>query len=249
MSTPSTSGQPTLLKQKIILALDVPELSEAKRLVRLLKDKVGYFKIGLELYTACGPEAIRAVQEEGGKVFLDLKFHDIPETVARAAQVACKRGVSMFNVHVAGGWEMMRKTMESCQRFSQELKAPRPLIVGVTILTSLDENNLKQIGMSSPLREQVIKLAALAKEAGLDGVVASPQEIALIRQRCGPSFLIVTPGIRPAFSPPEGDDQKRIMTPREAIAAGADFIVLGRPIRLAPDPVEAMERVMAEIRG
>lgn len=233
--------------QKIIFALDVANLMEAKRFVKLLKDKVGFFKIGLELYTAHGPEAIKVVQAEGGKVFLDLKFHDIPQTVSRAAAEAVKQGVAMLNVHVAGGLEMMQMTVESCQKIAQELHCSPPLIMGVTILTSLDEDNLTQIGLIGPLKERVVKLAQLAQKAGLNGVVASPQEISLIRQKCGPAFLILTPGIRPAFSKVEKDDQKRMMTPKEAIVGGADFIVLGRPIRMAPDPVAAMEKVIGEI--
>ncbi len=176
------------------------DLGEAKRFVNLLKDKVGFFKIGLELYTAYGPEAIKVVQAGGGKVFLDLKFHDIPQTVSRAAAEAVKQGVAMLNVHAAGGLEMMQMTVASCQKTAQELHSSPPLILGVTILTSLDEGNLSQIGLIGPLRERVVSLAELAKNAGLNGVVASPQEISLIRQKCGPSFLIVTPGIRPAFS-------------------------------------------------
>lgn len=233
--------------EKIILALDVPTLREARKLVSLLKDKVAFFKVGLELFTAYGPEAVQVVQEEGGRVFLDLKFHDIPQTVSRAAGEAVKWRVQMFNLHTAGGLEMMRQTVASCQKLSQELNYPPPFILGVTILTSLDEANLAQIGMRGPLKECVGLLAELAQEAGLDGVVASPQEISLIRQKCGSSFLIVTPGIRPAFQTIGKDDQKRVMTPQEAIAAGADFIVLGRPILLAPNPREAMERVIAEI--
>lgn len=233
--------------RKIIFALDVANLGEAKRFVKLLKDKVAFFKIGLELYTAYGPESIKVVQGEGGKVFLDLKFHDIPQTVSRAAAAAVKQGVAMLNVHAAGGLEMMQMTVESCRKTAQELHCSPPLILGVTILTSLDEGNLSQIGLSGPLKERVVSLAELAKSAGLNGVIASPQEISLIRQKCEPSFLIVTPGIRPAFSQVEKDDQKRMMTPKEAIAAGADFIVLGRPIRMAPDPVAAMEKVIAEI--
>jgi len=243
----SAALSPADVTQKIIFALDVANLMEARRFVKLLKDKVGFFKIGLELYTAYGPEALKAVQAEEGKVFLDLKFHDIPQTVSRAAAEAVKQGVAMLNVHAAGGWEMMHKTVESCQQIAQEMNCAPPLILGVTILTSLDEGNLNQIGLIGPLQERVVRLAELAKTAGLHGVVASPQEISLIRQKCGTSFVIVTPGIRPAFSQVEKDDQKRMMTPKEAIAAGADFIVLGRPIRMAPDPVAAMEKVIAEI--
>ncbi len=246
-----TNSPPTLniteITRKIILALDVAHLKEARKFVELLKGKVGFFKIGLELFAAYGPEAIKVVQENGGKVFLDLKFHDIPQTVSRAAVEAVKHGVAMLNVHTAGGWEMMQKTVESCQRVAQELHCSPPLILGVTILTSLDEGLLNQVGLVGPLQERVVRLAELAQAAGLNGVIASPQEISPIRQKCGPSFLIMTPGIRPAFSQVEKDDQRRMMTPKEAIAAGADYIVLGRPIRLAPDPVAALEKVIEEI--
>jgi orotidine-5'-phosphate decarboxylase len=236
------------VRRKIIFALDVATLEEVRRFVGLLKDRVGLFKVGLELFTAFGPEAVKAVQEEGGDVFLDLKLHDIPNTVARAAEEAVKLGVPMFNLHATGGMEMMRATAQRCRNMAEQLNRPRPIILAVTILTSLDEENLKEIGWIGPVSEHVVHLAELAQKAGIDGVVASPQEIISIRQRCGPQFIIVTPGIRPAFAAPGQDDQKRVMTAKEAITAGADYIVIGRPVRLAQDPAAAMDQVIAEIR-
>jgi len=233
--------------RRVIFALDVHNLEEARRFVRLLKDRVGLFKVGLELFTALGKEAVLAVEEEGGHVFLDLKLHDIPNTVARAAEEAVKMGVKMFNLHATGGLEMMRETAERCRKLAEKLGHPNPIILAVTILTSLDEGNLKEVGLVGPLRERVVRLAELAHRAGVDGVVASPQEIIPIRQRCGPKFIIVTPGIRPAFAEASKDDQKRVMTAKEAIIAGADYIVIGRPIRLAPDPDAAMDKLLEEI--
>jgi len=233
--------------RKVIFALDVPTLEETRRFVGLLKDRVALFKVGLELFTAFGKEAVKAVQGEGGRVFLDLKLHDIPNTVSRAAEEAVKLGVEMFNLHATGGVEMMRETAERCHKLAEKLGLPRPTILAVTVLTSLDEGNLKEIGLIGPVQERVLSLAELAQKAGIDGVVASPQEIVPIRRRCGPKFVIVTPGIRPAFAEPGRDDQKRVMTAKDAILAGADYIVIGRPIRLAPDPVAAMDKVLAEI--
>jgi len=232
---------------KIIFALDVSSLEEACRFVGLLKDRVGLFKVGLELFTAFGKEAVRAVQEAGGRVFLDLKFHDIPNTVSRAAEEACKLGVAMFNLHASGGLEMMRDTVKGCRNLADHLGRPHPILLAVTVLTSLAEENLEEIGLRGPIPERVVRLAELANRAGMNGVVASPQEIGPIRQRCGKEFLIVTPGIRPAFIKPGQDDQKRVLTAGEAIAAGADYIVVGRPVRLAPDPAAAMDRIIAEI--
>jgi orotidine-5'-phosphate decarboxylase len=245
---PAKSDGLFFLNRKVIFALDVPTLEETRRLVSLLQDRVGLFKVGLELFTAFGKEAVKTVQQEGGEVFLDLKLHDIPNTVSRAAEEAVKLGVQMFNLHATGGLEMMRETADRCKRMAQKLGRPSPKILAVTILTSLDEDNLKEVGLVGPLPERVVSLAVLAKKAGIDGVVASPQEILPIRQRCGPKFIIVTPGIRPAFAESGKDDQKRVMTAREAILAGADFIVIGRPVRLAPDPAAAMDKVLAEIR-
>lgn len=238
---------PSSPAQKVIFALDVPTLEEARRFVNLLKGRTGFFKVGLELYTAFGKEAVRAVQQEGGRVFLDLKFHDIPNTVSRAAEEAVKLGVDMLNLHASGGAEMMRETAERCRKVAQRMNRKPPILLAVTVLTSMDDENLREIGMIGPVEERVASLADLARKAGMDGVVASPREIASIRGRCGRDFFIVTPGIRPAF---EGvrDDQKRVMTAGEAISAGADYIVVGRPVRLAPDPAAAMDKVLEEIR-
>jgi orotidine-5'-phosphate decarboxylase len=245
---PGKLDRSSSLHRKVIFALDVPTLEETRRFVGLLQDRVGLFKVGLELFTAFGKEAVRAVQEEGGHVFLDLKLHDIPNTVSRAAEEAVKLGVEMFNVHATGGLEMMRETATRCRKLAQKLGRPAPTILAVTILTSLDEENLREIGLVGPLSARAVSLAELAKKAGIDGVVASPQEIIPIRQRCGEKFIIVTPGIRPAFAESGKDDQKRVMTAKEAISAGADFIVIGRPVRLAPDPAAAMDKVLEEIR-
>ena len=232
---------------RVIFALDVATLEEARRFVNLLKGRTGFFKVGLELHTAYGREAVKAVQGEGGRVFLDLKFHDIPNTVSRAAEEAVRLGVDMFNLHASGGTEMMRETVERCRKAAEKMNRRPPLILAVTVLTSMDDGNLREIGMAGPVEERVVSLAELARKAGLDGVVASPREIASIRRRCGPDFLIVTPGIRPAFEAGK-DDQKRVMTAREAISAGASYIVVGRPVRLAPDPAAAMDKVLEEIR-
>jgi len=233
--------------RRIIFALDVSSLDEARKFVRLLKNRTGFFKVGLELFTAFGKEAVRAVQAEGGRIFLDLKFHDIPNTVSRAAEEAVKLGVDMLNLHAAGGTEMMRETADRCRKLAEKLNRPKPILLAVTILTSLDEKNLKEVGLMGPVTERVVGLAQLAQRAGIDGVVASPQEIVPIRQKCGPQFVIVTPGIRPGFVETGKDDQKRVLTAREAVSAGADYIVVGRPVRLAPDPAAAMDQVIAEI--
>lgn len=234
--------------QRVIFALDVPTLEEARRLVSLLRGRTGFFKVGLELYTAYGKDAVKAVQEAGGRVFLDLKFHDIPNTVSRAAEEAVKLGVDMFNLHASGGTEMMRETVERCRKAAEKMNRQGPIILAVTVLTSLDEGNLREIGMAGPVEERVVGLAELAQKAGIDGVVASPREIASIRKHCGNAFVIVTPGIRPAFESAGQDDQKRVMTAREAIMAGASYLVVGRPVRLAPDPAAAMDKILEEIR-
>lgn len=234
--------------RKVIFALDVSTLEEARKFVALLKDRVALFKVGLELYTAYGKEAVKAVQEAGGRVFLDLKFHDIPNTVSRASEEAVKLGVDMFNLHAAGGMEMMRETVERCRKAAENLSRPTPIILAVTVLTSMDERDLREVGLIGPVESRVVNLAELAQRAGIAGVVASPREIVSIRERCGENFVIVTPGIRPAFEQTGKDDQKRIMNAKEAIIAGANYIVIGRPVRLAPDPAAAMDKVLEEIR-
>ena len=232
-------------KDKIIFALDVEHFHEALHWVTLLKDRVGIFKVGKQLFTHSGPKVIDMICQKGQKVFLDLKYHDIPNTVAKAGEEATKHQVAMFNLHALGGFEMMRKTVEASRAISKSLNLSRPIILAVTILTSMDEEGLKEVGIQGPLIDEVGRLSLLAQKSGVDGVVASPQEIASIRQRCGKRFLIVTPGIRHPSD--KKDDQKRTLTPREAIEAGADYLVIGRPIKEAKDPIEAVQRIVEDI--
>lgn len=232
-------------RERIIFALDVDHFSEAQRWVSLLKDRVGMFKVGKQLFTHAGPKVIDMIRQKNQKAFLDLKFHDIPNTVARAGEEATRLNVSMFNLHALGGLEMMRKTLEATRKMAKEIGTPRPLILAVTLLTSMDEATLREVGIQGPVSEAVGRLAALALKAGLDGVVASPQEIEIIRKRCGGEFLIVTPGIRHPSE--KKDDQKRTLSPKEAVQAGADYLVIGRPIREASDPLEAVERILEDV--
>ena len=230
-------------REKIIFALDVPEFSDIEKWSNLLATKVGMFKIGKQLFTACGPAAVRVIQKHGGEVFLDLKYHDIPNTVAMATLEAARLGVKLSNLHALGGYEMMAATMDALDK---EFKGGvRTKVLAVTILTSSTEETLRAIGIEHSVKDMVVRLAKLARSAGVDGVVASPQEVQLIREACGPDFLIVTPGVRPAFA--SADDQKRIMTPAAAVAEGADYLVIGRPISAAADPAEAADMIVAEI--
>lgn len=225
---------------KVIIALDTPDEQKALELVKLLKHKVSVFKVGLELFCSQGPEIVKKINDLGCKVFLDLKFHDIPNTVAGAARAALSTGAFMFNVHASGGREMMRKVREMID--SAELPE-KPIVIAVTVLTSLDESDLNDINISKSPLEQVKTLALLTKESGLDGVVASPREITAIREVAGQDFVIVTPGVRPAWA--QAGDQKRIMTPAEALDAGASYIVVGRPVTAAPNPVEAIDKLFS----
>lgn len=229
-------------RRKIIFALDVPGMADVTKWADLLSDKVGMFKIGKQLFTACGPEAVRTVRAAGGELFLDLKYHDIPNTVAMATVEAARLGVQLCNLHALGGYEMMATTMEALDK---NCGANRPRVLAVTILTSSNQETLAEIGIDTLLKDQVVRLAKLAKRAGVDGVVASPQETALIREACGNDFLIVTPGVRPAFA--SADDQKRVMTPAEAVSAGADYLVIGRPISAHADPARACDLIIDEI--
>ncbi len=232
-------------RQRLIFALDVDSFEEAQKWVSLLSGRVGVFKVGKQLFTRCGPDIVRMIRAAGGEVFLDLKFHDIPHTVAMAALEASRLDVKMFNVHALGGLAMMRRTVaEVRDRFAAD-PARRPLLLAVTLLTSSDEATLREIGIERPVEEMVVRLAGLAREAGMDGVVASPREVEAIRRACGRDFVIVTPGVRPAFA--AVDDQKRIATPGEAIAAGADYLVVGRPIAKAEDPVAAVGLIVQEM--
>src|SRR3989338_7918584 len=231
-------------KDRLIFALDVPSLHEVKRWVRLLKGYVGVFKVAKELFTACGPKAVEIIHNAGGEIFLDLKFHDIPNTAAKAGVAAARLGVKMFNVHTLGGLDMMKAVRKAVDKTCK--KDNRPIILGVTILTSMNEKAMKEVGVQGPVKKRVLYLAGLAKKAGLDGVVASPLEAKDIKKRFGKDFIIVTPGIRMPDSKP--DDQNRTMTPKEAIATGADYIVVGRPIREAKKPVEAVNKILEEMR-
>jgi len=234
------------MKNRLIIALDVSTVSRAMELVALLRGRVGMFKVGSQLFTSAGPQFVREILSGGDNVFLDLKFHDIPRTVANSALEVVKMGVVMFNLHILGGMEMMRLTVEEVARYCSAHKLPRPKILGVTVLTSLDHENFRRMGIEKSVDELVVRLSLLAQETELDGVVASPKEIRRLRSACGKGFTIVTPGIRPSWA--GADDQRRFATPREAIKAGADYIVIGRPIIGAEDPLSALERVLSELR-
>ncbi len=234
-------------KEKLCLALDVDSLSKAEEMVRLLKDYVGIFKIGLQLFTKEGSKTVETIKNIGGNVFLDLKFHDIPNTVGNAARMATKMGVYMFNIHAAGGSEMMRAAVEAVKEESQKSSFPNPIILAVTVLTSINNAILsKEMNINCGVKDQVLHFADLAQSSQVSGVVASPEEISAIRNKCGNDFIILTPGIRPIWSTAK-DDQKRVTTPGEAIKLGADYIVIGRPILNARDPVEASNEILTEM--
>ena len=232
-------------RQRLIFALDVDSCEVAENWAEQLHDRVGLFKIGKQLFTRCGPDIVRRIQERGGEVFLDLKYHDIPNTVARATVEACRLGVKMVNVHALGGPTMMRETVAAVDECCAAEGLRRPILLAVTILTSSDQETLRAVGIERPVEEMVPHLARLAQQAGLDGVVASPREVPLIRQVCGADFVIVTPGVRPAFA--AVDDQKRITTPQDAITAGADYLVVGRPIAKAAEPRAAATAILEEM--
>ena len=236
-------------KEKLIVALDVETAAEARRVYGELRDAAGMFKVGSQLFTAEGPAFVRELVGDGARVFLDLKFHDIPNTVAAAAREAVRLGVALFNVHASGGSEMMRRAAEATREEAARLGVERPRLIAVTVLTSMDAASLEEAGYAGPtLEEQVARLARLADGAGLDGVVASPHEIGLVRSTVdSKDFIVVTPGVRPAGL--SGDDQKRVMTPGAAVRAGADFIVVGRAILGAPDPARAAREIVAEMNG
>lgn len=232
------------MKERLILALDTCCESEALDLVRELKTEVGAFKIGLQLFLSTGRRFVEKLSREV-RIFLDLKFHDIPNTVAKAAIEVSKLGVWMFNVHALGGFEMMRRTVEEVERFCQNQKIKRPKILGVTILTSANQEELQEVGMKDEISSQVIKLSKLAFKAGLDGVVASAQEASQLRSLLGKDFKVVSPGIR-SFAD-NSHDQKRIMTPKDAIRAGVDYLVIGRPIIEAKNRVETVKEILKEM--
>ena len=250
------------VKEKIIVALDVETAADAREIISELREEVGAFKIGLQLFTAAGASFVNEAVASNIKIFLDLKFHDIPNTVAKASLEAARLGVWMFNIHAGGGGEMMRKTVEEVKNYCEKENLIQPRIIGVTVLTSSNRETLRETGIEKETSEQVVSLARLAAKNGLDGVVASPQEIELIRESIKrKDFLIVTPGIR--SSNPAGqnesrveilnlksetyEDQKRVMTAKEAIRSGSNYLVIGRPILQAKDRILAVREIIKEI--
>ena len=233
------------IRHRLIFALDVDSFAAAEALVRLLAKDVGVFKVGKQLFLHSGPEVVRMIHRHGGEVFLDLKFHDIPQTVAKAGAEAARLGVRFFDVHASGSVEMMERTRAEVIRVCRREGLRRPKILAVTVLTSLGRRDLRRVGIEPDVEHQVVRLARLAQRAGMDGAVASPLEIVRIRRECGRGFLIVTPGVRAPTG--ERDDQKRVMTPHEAMRAGADYLVVGRPIRDAKDPLAAAREIVADM--
>ena len=231
-------------KDRVFVALDTPEVARATRLTEALRGEVGGVKIGNELFTAQGPDGVRAVAG-GVRLFLDLKFHDIPNTVAGAVRSAVHLRPFCLTLHAGGGRAMMEAAAEAAREAAEDLETARPRLLGVTVLTSLDDDDLDAAGQRGPVAEQVRRLAALARDAGLDGVVCSPREIAALRADCGPDFILMVPGIRPAWA--ASGDQKRVTTPSQAVAAGADYLVIGRPIAAQPDPRAAARRIAEEL--
>ncbi len=233
---------------KLIFALDASGYEEALSWIELLSGHVGMFKVGKELFTAVGPKIVESIKQRGSRVFLDLKFHDIPNTVARAAEAAVGLNVDMFNIHAAGGVRMIRETVDAVAACAEKRGMESPVVLAVTVLTSLNNSDLAEIGFDTTTNDLVLRLAKMAQKSGASGVVASPQDIIALRRDLGKDFVIVTPGIRSADQPVK-DDQKRTLSAFEAIQAGADYIVVGRPIREAKNPLEACRRIIEEIAG
>jgi orotidine-5'-phosphate decarboxylase len=234
-------------KDRLIVALDVSTQEQLQDLVALLGDTVSYYKVGMELFYSMGAEPVKMLRQAGKEVFLDLKLHDIPNTVAQSSRVLTGLGVAMFNVHAGGGYDMMKAAAVSVAEAAAGLGMPRPKLIAVTVPTSMNEEGWAKLGYNMSIAEQVVRLAKLAKEAGMDGVVASPQEASQIREACGPEFLIVTPGVRPAGS--AANDQSRTATPAGALKAGASHLVVGRPITAADDPKATAEAILREMEG
>jgi len=226
----------------IFVALDTPDLARALTLSRAVMDHVGGLKVGLEFYTACGPDGVKRIVELGLPVFVDVKFHDIPNTVAAASRELARLGAKIFNIHASGGDVMMREAVAAARAVDPTVK-----VIGVTVLTSIDDTLLNAVGQQGPAADQVVRLASLARQAGLDGVVCSAHEIAPLRKACGRDFLLAVPGIRPRGA--DLADQRRVMTPTETYAAGADILVIGRPITGAADPAAAARAIAAELSG
>ena len=242
---PDAMGEPS---NRLIIALDYPSLAPALDMADRIGDRVGMLKVGLELFNSAGPRAIEALRERGARVFYDSKFCDIPNTVAGAAAAAARMGVSMLNVHTLGGRAMMAAAKEGALRGAQEAGVPAPTVIGVTILTSLGDREVQdELGLTDMGRQAVLRLALLAQEAGLDGVVAAAREVPDIKRLCGTDFVIVTPGVRPTWA--AAGDQSRVATPSEALAAGAYYPVVGRPITRAQDPEQALARIASELQA
>ena len=232
-------------RSRLIFPLDVASLSEVDRYVALLVDEVGLFKVGKQLFVHAGPDVVRRIQAKGGEVFLDLKFHDIPRTVALAATEAARLGVKMLTLHASGGAQMMQHARSAVRKVCRAEHLAQPTLLAVTVLTSLSRDDLKQTGVGAGVAAQVVRLATLAQQAGIGGLVASPHEIAALRRACGKRLTLVIPGIRSQGD--ATDDQKRVMTPSQAMRAGADYIVVGKPIRDAADPCLAAQRIVEEM--
>lgn len=232
---------------RIITALDVHSLDDMKKLVETLGDSVSFYKVGMELFYSVGPDAVRYLKDQGKHVFLDLKVHDIPNTVAQSIRALTRLGADLMTLHGTGGRAMMEAAAEAVRDEAAKLNIERPRLLAVTVLTSIDEDAWKEIGGKYSIAESVKNLAKLAKEAGIDGTVSSPYEAREIREMNGPDFLIVTPGIRPTFA--VANDQKRFTTPSQALRDGASHLVIGRPITKAADPKEAAQKILAEIQG
>ncbi|WP_026345257.1 orotidine-5'-phosphate decarboxylase [Novispirillum itersonii] len=238
----------TAFPNPLFVALDTPDVAEATTMAAKVAEAAGGVKLGLEFFVANGPKGVREVSKASDDVpvFLDLKFHDIPNTVAGAVRSACAARPAIVNVHGAGGRDMMKAAVDASHDGAAKHLVTRPLVLAVTVLTSMDQNDLSATGVSRSVSDQVLELALLARECGIDGVVCSAHEAAMLREACGPNFRLIVPGVRPAWS--ATNDQKRIMTPADALQAGADMLVVGRPITAAVDPVAAAHRVAQEIR-
>ena len=233
---------------RIIAALDVSTADQAREIIEELRGEVGAFKVGLQLFTAAGASFVREIVRRDIKIFLDVKFHDIPNTVAKAAVEVARLGVWMFNIHALGGSEMMTRTVGEVREICEKENLRQPKIIGVTVLTSANEETLSEVGIEKNPDRQVLRLARLTAKCELDGVVASPREVEAIRQAVGNrDFLIVTPGIRPNFA--TNDDQKRVMTPKDAVRRGSDYLVIGRPILQAADKIRAVREILEEINS
>ncbi len=235
------------MPNRILVALDTTETAQAVALCKTLDGLVGGVKLGLEFVSANGPDGVRAVTDTGQPLFLDLKFHDIPNTVAAAVRAVVPLQPAILNVHASGGTAMMEAARDAAQETAREHGMSVPMTIAVTVLTSLDDADLASVGQRNPAEAQAVRLADLAKDAGLDGVVCSPKEILAIRKACGPDFKLIVPGIRPLWS--ATGDQKRFSSPASAVKDGADYLVIGRPITAADDPAGAAQRIAEELEG